>query len=307
MLSKAARRPNQKTGLPDGLKAGVEALSGFAMDDVRVHYNSPAPARLQALAYAQAPDIHLAPGQEKHLPHEAWHVVQQKQGRVQPTLQMKDVAINDEDTLEREADEMGDKAAQAEHGVLAAGRLSAPPQQYSSIAGRSSSPVQRVAVRTSGADRLAGRDHFTLTGDLDDAGRTQLDNLVGASNVVELGLTDVGLLFRNGFTVQQLANITGPLTMPQLQTLFGRYSTLYIGVYRRLAMLNNNVLAESRHRPVPVAPTPPQINVGYGNYLAVATAARLRGKPASEFCPGLRQWALSRVCHRPMAAPARRL
>ncbi|HAP61901.1 MAG TPA: hypothetical protein DCR93_21180, partial [Cytophagales bacterium] len=34
-------------------------------------------------------DIHLAPGQQKHLPHEAWHVVQQKQGRVKPTLQPK--------------------------------------------------------------------------------------------------------------------------------------------------------------------------------------------------------------------------
>ena len=29
-----------------------------------------------ALAYAQGSDIHLAPGQEQHLPHEAWHVVQ---------------------------------------------------------------------------------------------------------------------------------------------------------------------------------------------------------------------------------------
>ena len=29
----------------------------------------------------RARDIHLGPGQEKHLPHEAWHVVQQKQGQ----------------------------------------------------------------------------------------------------------------------------------------------------------------------------------------------------------------------------------
>ena len=39
------------TGLPDRLKTGVKALSGLAMDDVRVHHNSPRPARLQALAY----------------------------------------------------------------------------------------------------------------------------------------------------------------------------------------------------------------------------------------------------------------
>jgi hypothetical protein len=102
------RKPNG-TGLPDQLKAGVESLSGFAMDDVRVHYNSSKPAAVQAHAYAQGTDIHVAPGQEKHLPHEVWHVVQQKQGRVKPTLQMKGVAINDDDGLEHEADAMGAK------------------------------------------------------------------------------------------------------------------------------------------------------------------------------------------------------
>jgi hypothetical protein len=30
--------------------------------------------------------VFLAPGQEHHLPHEAWHVVQQQQGRVTKTL-----------------------------------------------------------------------------------------------------------------------------------------------------------------------------------------------------------------------------
>ncbi len=103
LLSRAAPRANQ-TGLPDRLKAGIETFSGLAMDDVRVHYNSAKPADVQALAYARGTDIHLGPGQEKHLPHEAWHVVQQKQGRVKPTLQMKGVAINDEDALEREAE-----------------------------------------------------------------------------------------------------------------------------------------------------------------------------------------------------------
>lgn len=81
------------TGLPDSLKAGVEKLSGISLDDVNVHYNSAQPAQLQAHAYAQGTDIHLAPGQEKHLPHEAWHVVQQKQGRVKPTAQMNSPVI----------------------------------------------------------------------------------------------------------------------------------------------------------------------------------------------------------------------
>ena len=105
-------KPNN-TGLPDNLKAGVEALSGYSMDDVKVHYNSGKPAQLQALAYAQGTDIHIAPGQEQHLPHEAWHVVQQKQGRVKATMQMMGgVEVNDDEGLEREADRMGNKINQ---------------------------------------------------------------------------------------------------------------------------------------------------------------------------------------------------
>ena len=101
------------SGLPDTLKSGVESLSGLSMDDVKVHYNSDKPAQLNAHAYAQGTDIHLASGQEKHLAHEAWHVVQQKQGRVQPTMMMKaKVPINDDKGLEKEADIMGARALQ---------------------------------------------------------------------------------------------------------------------------------------------------------------------------------------------------
>jgi hypothetical protein len=129
------------TGLPAQLKAGIESLSGMSMDHVRVHYNSAQPARLQAHAYAQGSDIHLGPGQERHLPHEAWHVVQQAQGRVRPTLQMARqkqtaVAINDDAALEREADTMGDRAAGL--GPLTEGRAAADasgPAQSSAPSG----------------------------------------------------------------------------------------------------------------------------------------------------------------------------
>ena len=103
--------PRNQTGLPDRLKAGIEALSGLAMDDVRVHYSSPKPAGLAAHAYTQGTEIHVAPGQERHLPHEAWHVVQQKQGRVAATRQLKGVDVNDDLALETEADRMGALAA----------------------------------------------------------------------------------------------------------------------------------------------------------------------------------------------------
>lgn len=113
------QRTENRTGLPDNLKSGIENLSGYSMDDVKVHYNSDKPADLQAHAFAQGSDIHVAPGQEKHLPHEAWHVVQQKQGRVRATRQLKGTTpVNDDDGLEKEADEMGTKASS---GLKAAG------------------------------------------------------------------------------------------------------------------------------------------------------------------------------------------
>lgn len=107
---KSIQKNENNTGLPDNLKTGIENLSRYSMDDVKVHFNSLKPVRLNAHAYAQGIDIHLAPRQEKHLPHEAWHVVQQKQGRVNPTVQAKGVSINDNIGLEREADLMGKKA-----------------------------------------------------------------------------------------------------------------------------------------------------------------------------------------------------
>ncbi|MBY0574563.1 MAG: DUF4157 domain-containing protein [Undibacterium sp.] len=101
------------TGLPNQLKTGIESLSGMSMAGVKVHYNSAKPAQLSALAFAQGSDIHLGPGQEQHLPHEAWHVVQQAQGRVKPTLQVQGLSVNNSHQLEFEADYMGHRALTA--------------------------------------------------------------------------------------------------------------------------------------------------------------------------------------------------
>ncbi len=105
-------KQRNNTGLPDNLKSGMENLSGMSLDHVNVHYNSPKPAAVQAHAYAQGSDIHLASGQEQHLPHELGHVVQQAQGRVQATTSVGGMAVNDNDGLEHEATAMGNKALQ---------------------------------------------------------------------------------------------------------------------------------------------------------------------------------------------------
>ncbi len=144
-----ARKPNN-SGLPDKLKSGIESLSGMSMDGVKVHYNSSQPAQLNALAYAQGADIHVGPGQEKHLPHEAWHVVQQAQGRVKPTLQMKEgVLVNDDQGLEREADVMGERAL-----MTPAGAENPPDAGAAAVLQTVTRPVQQKAV----IQRLAGME-----------------------------------------------------------------------------------------------------------------------------------------------------
>ena len=131
--------PIQKnnTGLPNNLKTGMENLSGMSLDHVKVHYNSNKPASVQAHAYAQGSEIHLASGQEKHLPHELGHVVQQAQGRVKPTTSVGGVAVNDNPGLENEATRMGEKALQRmnqynanAHTTTARLSSSAPVQGY---------------------------------------------------------------------------------------------------------------------------------------------------------------------------------
>jgi hypothetical protein len=94
---------------------------------VHVHYSSSKPAQAQALAYTQGTDIHVGPGQEQHLAHEAWHVVQQKQGRVEPTLQANGATINDDPTLEAKANQMGLQAVNKQIPMQAKMTMTAIP------------------------------------------------------------------------------------------------------------------------------------------------------------------------------------
>ncbi len=113
------QRKKGTPGLPEALKARLEQISGISMDDVEVHRDSGKPADLGALAYTQGSDIFLGPGQEEHLQHEAWHAVQQKQGRVLPTGSVEGIPLNDSESLEKEADVMGRKAMEG-NGIAGA-------------------------------------------------------------------------------------------------------------------------------------------------------------------------------------------
>lgn len=64
--------------LLDKIKERTNDPFSNTLTDVKVHQTNNKAAQLNANAYAKGNEIHIGPGQEKHLPHEAWHVVQQR-------------------------------------------------------------------------------------------------------------------------------------------------------------------------------------------------------------------------------------
>lgn len=134
------RSSSMSGGLPLGLRAGIERLSGLSMDDVRVHYNSEQPREVGADAFAARSDIHVAPGAEQHLAHEAWHVVQQKQGRVPAQGRIAGAPVNTDPALEHEADRFGQRAQQ----IGAAGPGYEAPAATSARGPASSAPVRQL-------------------------------------------------------------------------------------------------------------------------------------------------------------------
>jgi len=118
-LSEPIQKKENKTGMPDQLKAGMEARLGVDFSDVRIHPASSKAPEVGALAYTQGSDIHFAPGQfspetsggKGLLGHELTHVVQQREGRVKPTTEVAGMPVNDSPKLEKEADDFGKKTS----------------------------------------------------------------------------------------------------------------------------------------------------------------------------------------------------
>lgn len=111
-------KTENRTGIPDAVKQRMEESFDTDFSDVHVHPDSPKAPKVGALAFTQGTDIHFAPGQFKPdtsagqqlLGHELAHVVQQAEGRVQPTTEIGGMPVNDDATLEHEADVLGAKA-----------------------------------------------------------------------------------------------------------------------------------------------------------------------------------------------------
>lgn len=92
------------TGIPTQMKLDFEQHSGLSFDDVRVHYGSEKPERVQALAYTQGTDVYLGPGQERCLPHELGHIIQQKSRAIPVTQQWNGLPFNADPAMEAQAD-----------------------------------------------------------------------------------------------------------------------------------------------------------------------------------------------------------
>lgn len=144
---------DNRQGIPDPLRARLEALSGFDLSDVRVHRHSAKPAQVNAFAYAQGNDIYLAPDQDRHLPHEGWHAVQQKQGRVQQKhITEANAFINADPHLESEARRMG---ARALDPVPTPRSLMLKPALYST-----SQPLIQREIRTGGGANHVNEPYY---------------------------------------------------------------------------------------------------------------------------------------------------
>ncbi len=147
------QKKGNNTGLPDNLKRGIENLSGYSMDDVKVHYNSNKPAQFQAHANAKSTDIHLASGQDQHLHYDRWHVVQQKQGWVQVTKQLQGkVEVNDNQGLKQEVEVIVAKSLQTKND----GSLGKMSKTHSLAHGAGVMQLFRLKLGISGASTSVG-------------------------------------------------------------------------------------------------------------------------------------------------------
>ena len=113
----ATASPANTSGIPVGLQVKMGSALNTDLSGVTVHPNSHKAVEVGALAYTQGSDIHFAPGQynpstsagKKLIGHEVAHVVQQAEGRVQPTGEIAGLPLNDSPALEKEADNLASK------------------------------------------------------------------------------------------------------------------------------------------------------------------------------------------------------
>ncbi len=123
MTESAKTTPGGNNNLPPEILANMENALGHDFSNVNIHQNSKSAEEAGALAYAQGNNVHFAPGQfdpgskkgQELIGHEMTHVAQQREGKVAATTTLgTGMKVNDNPGLEKEADEIGAKAAKGE-------------------------------------------------------------------------------------------------------------------------------------------------------------------------------------------------
>jgi len=113
----------QNKSLPSRLQSNMESSLGHDFSNVGIHTNSQKAVQMNARAFTQSEQVHFAPGEfnpgstagKNLIGHEFTHIAQQRAGVVKPTKVMqKGVMVNDDRSLENEADDFGRKAARGE-------------------------------------------------------------------------------------------------------------------------------------------------------------------------------------------------
>ncbi len=161
------------SGMPEAVQAKMENAFGQDFSNVNIHANSSESANMGALAHAQGNDIHFAPGQynpesqsgQELLGHELTHVVQQREGRVQPTAEVGGVAVNDQESLESEADALGSQAARGQQVASGggAGKGGGSVQMKSAIQMKKADPKKSWNFATFKSEYVEKIDKSKLT------------------------------------------------------------------------------------------------------------------------------------------------
>ena len=165
--------------LPSKLQSNMESSLGHDFSNVGIQTNSHKAVQMNARAFTQNEQIHFAPGEfnpsstsgQNLIGHEFTHIAQQRAGVVKPTKRMqKGVMVNDDRSLESEADTFGRKAARGE--VIS---------KY-----RSASLGMRSSVRTAQAKSNIVQMATTHYGEFKDESYTTIKNSAGKEIGVDM-------------------------------------------------------------------------------------------------------------------------
>jgi hypothetical protein len=197
--------------MPGSLRAAMEGALGADFSDVRIRTASARASELNAAAFTQGIEIHMAPGHwAPHTPsgrqllgHELGHVLQQRAGRVRTTAYLASTPLNDDPGLEREADAIGARASAAHAPAAALPPTAAPAPdgviQRQTPTPQPGSPLERIMQALAVVSDVAGVGDFPAAFKVLD-GITTVDELLAVLSDLE-ALSQLDLLIANAGAV----------------------------------------------------------------------------------------------------------